>query len=105
MFARRHDELMHGIGRDVENVAGAHLVGGSTLNRFTAQFVDRRRTGAQGYELTFTVNVIAQHLLLRGLEPLLARDAHVVLMGSSTHRGKKATFNLVPDPQSSSRPE
>jgi NAD(P)-dependent dehydrogenase (short-subunit alcohol dehydrogenase family) len=64
-----------------------------------AQFTDRRRTGAQGYELTFTVNVIAQHLLLRGLEPMLAPAAHVVLMGSSTHRGKKQSFNLVPDPR------
>lgn len=64
-----------------------------------AQFADRRKAGVQGYELTFTVNVISQHLLLRGLEPLLAPEAHVVLMGSSTHRGSKASFNLVPDPQ------
>ena len=64
-----------------------------------AQFADRRKAGVQGYELTFTVNVISQHLLLRGLEPLLAPQAHVVLMGSSTHRGRKASFNLVPDPQ------
>ncbi|WP_104164581.1 hypothetical protein [Arthrobacter sp. SX1312] len=64
-----------------------------------AQFTSRRRAGAQGHELTFTVNVIAQHLLLRGLEPLLAPRAHAVLLGSSTHRGKQASFNLVPDPQ------
>lgn len=63
-----------------------------------AQFATRRRTGSQGYELTFTVNVIAQHLLLRGLEPLLAPTGQVILMGSSTHRGKRASFNLVPDP-------
>jgi NAD(P)-dependent dehydrogenase (short-subunit alcohol dehydrogenase family) len=63
-----------------------------------AQFTDRRRRGAQGWELTFTVNVIAQHLLVRGIRPLLADDGHVVLMGSSTHRGKRASFNLVPDP-------
>ena len=64
-----------------------------------AQFISRRKTGAQGYELTFTVNVIAQHLLLRGLEPLLAHGGHAIVMGSSTHRGKKASFNLVPDPR------
>ncbi|WP_247828910.1 SDR family NAD(P)-dependent oxidoreductase [Arthrobacter antioxidans] len=64
-----------------------------------AQFTSGRRAGAQGHELTFAVNVIAQHLLLRGLEPLLAAGAHAVLLGSSTHRGKKASFNLVPDPQ------
>lgn len=54
-----------------------------------AQFVTADRSGPQGYELTFTVNVIAQHLLLRGLEPLLAPRAHAVVLGSSTHRGKK----------------
>ena len=63
-----------------------------------AQFTDRRRTGVQGWELTFTVNVIAQHLLLRGIAPVLAPAGHVVLMGSSTHRGKRASFGLVPDP-------
>lgn len=64
-----------------------------------AQFTSRRVTGAQGYELTFSVNVIAQHLLLHGVEPLLAATGQVILMGSSTHRGKRASFNLVPDPQ------
>ncbi len=64
-----------------------------------AQFISRRKTGAQGHELTFTVNVIAQHLLLRGLEPLLAPAGHAIVMGSSTHRGKKASFNLIPDPR------
>ena len=64
-----------------------------------AQFISRRKTGAQGHELTFTVNVIAQHLLLRGLEPLLATAGHAIVMASSTHRGKKASFNLVPDPR------
>ncbi|MBM7503579.1 SDR family NAD(P)-dependent oxidoreductase [Agromyces aurantiacus] len=63
-----------------------------------AQFTDRRRRGAQGWELAFTVNVIAQHLLLRGIRPLLADHGHAVLLGSSTHRGRRASFNLVPDP-------
>lgn len=63
-----------------------------------AQFTDRRRRGAHGWELTFTVNVIAQHSLLRGIRPLLAPGAHVVVMGSSTHRGKRASFHLIPDP-------
>ncbi len=63
-----------------------------------AQFTSRTKTGTQGYELTFTVNVMAQHLLLRSLEPLLAPDAQALVMGSSTHRGTKAAFNLVPDP-------
>ncbi len=64
-----------------------------------AQFATGRRTSAQGHEVTFAVNVVAQHLLLRGLEPMLAPGAHTVVMGSSTHRGAKASFNLVPDPR------
>jgi NAD(P)-dependent dehydrogenase (short-subunit alcohol dehydrogenase family) len=64
-----------------------------------AQFMTRATMGAQGYERTFTINVIAQHLLVTGLEPLLAPDGHIVVMGSSTHRGKKQSFNLIPDPQ------
>jgi NAD(P)-dependent dehydrogenase (short-subunit alcohol dehydrogenase family) len=63
------------------------------------QFMSRATLGAQGHERTFTINVIAQHLLVTGLEPLLAADGHVVVMGSSTHRGKKQSFNLIPDPQ------
>ncbi|UYN83147.1 MAG: SDR family NAD(P)-dependent oxidoreductase [Microcella sp.] len=63
------------------------------------QFMSRAKRGEQGHERTFTVNVIAQHLLVTGLEPLLAPRGHVVVMGSSTHRGKKQSFNLIPDPQ------
>jgi NAD(P)-dependent dehydrogenase (short-subunit alcohol dehydrogenase family) len=63
------------------------------------QFMSRAKLGAQGHERTFTINVIAQHLLVTGLEPLLAPAGHVVVMGSSTHRGKKQSFNLIPDPQ------
>lgn len=64
-----------------------------------AQFLDRRRVSAQGHELTFAVNVLAQHALLRGLEPLLSPSAHVILLGSSTHRGRRQSFGLVPDPR------
>ena len=52
----------------------------------------------QGYELTFAVNVLAQHELLRGLGGRLAAGGHAVLMGSSTHRRRRASFGLVPDP-------
>lgn len=64
-----------------------------------AQFKTRRSASAQGYEQTFAVNVIAQHALLRGLQSRLADRGHVILLGSSTHRGKKQSFNLIPDPQ------
>lgn len=62
------------------------------------QLTDNRRVSAQGHELTFAVNVLAQHALLRGLTNLLSPRAHAVLLGSSTHRGKRASFGLVPDP-------
>ncbi|MGL5911507.1 MAG: SDR family NAD(P)-dependent oxidoreductase, partial [Phycicoccus sp.] len=62
------------------------------------QLTDRRRRSAQGHELTFAVNVLAQHVLARELESSLAGTALVVPMGSSTHRGKRASFGLVPDP-------
>ena len=63
-----------------------------------AQYDDRRQRSSQGVEAAFAVNVVAQHVLLQGLEALLAPAAHVVLMGSSTHRGRRASFGLVPDP-------
>ena len=81
----------------LQHRATTHGVDVALLNA-GAQFTTRQLKGAQGFELTFTVNVIAQHLLLRGLQDLLAPSAHAVLMGSSTHRGKTASFNLVPDP-------
>ncbi|NYF16697.1 NAD(P)-dependent dehydrogenase (short-subunit alcohol dehydrogenase family) [Microbacterium sp. AK009] len=62
------------------------------------QFLDRRHVSAQGHELTFAINVVAQHAVLQGLVPLLSPTGHVVLAGSSTHRGKRQSFGLVPDP-------
>lgn len=62
------------------------------------QVSNRRQRSTQGHELTFAVNVLAQHALLRGLRPTLAPGATVVLLGSSTHRGKRASFGLTPDP-------
>lgn len=65
-----------------------------------AQFGDRRGTSVQGIEQTFAVNVVAQHVLVRGLLPLVAPGGHVVLMGSSTHRGRAQSFGLLPSPRS-----
>ena len=63
-----------------------------------AQFADARGVSAQGIEKTFAVNVVAQHELLRGVSPSLNPDAHVILMGSSGHRGRRATYGLLPSP-------
>jgi NAD(P)-dependent dehydrogenase (short-subunit alcohol dehydrogenase family) len=62
------------------------------------QFLDRRHTSVQGWELTFAINVVAQHALLAGLEGVLAPAGQAILLGSSTHRGKRQSFGLVPDP-------
>lgn len=45
----------------------------------------RPATGADGFERTFSVNHLAHYLLLRLLEPRLARPGRVVLTGSGTH--------------------
>lgn len=63
------------------------------------QTTDRRRTSADGLELTFGVNVLAQHALLAGLEPVLAPGARVVLLGSGTHLGDWHSYGLVPKPR------
>lgn len=63
------------------------------------QTADRRHRSADGYELTFAVNVIAQHLLLRTLLPALAPGAHVVLLGSGTHWGGRRSMGLVAPPR------
>ena len=63
------------------------------------QTADRRRTSADGHELTFAVNVLAQHALLLGLEPAMAPDARVVLLGSATHLGDWHSYGRIPKPR------
>ena len=72
---------------------------GAVMLNAGAQHDNRRQRSAQGLEATFAVNVVAQHVLLSGLEGLLAPASHVLLVGSSTHRGRRASFGLIPDPQ------
>lgn len=85
-----------------ELVAAVRSGGSSPVTSYVAnaglQVGNRRRRSAQGHELTFAVNVLAQHALLRALRPALAPGARVVLLGSSTHRGREAAFRLVPVP-------
>ncbi|MGL4176606.1 MAG: SDR family NAD(P)-dependent oxidoreductase [Dermatophilaceae bacterium] len=112
--ARRRGREAHGIRVDLADLVSVAraaaavrgLVDGGGLPPLDAvvlnagvQLTDRRRASAQGHELTFAVNVLAQHALLRGLEPALAERGHAMLLGSSTHRGRRASFGLVPDPR------
>lgn len=63
------------------------------------QTTDRISRSAQGHELTFSVDVLAQHALLAGIGPVLAPDAHVLLLGSSTHPSRAAAWGLAPSPR------
>ncbi len=51
------------------------------------QMNDRLSTSADGYELTFAVNVLANHVLIRSLLSSTAPNAHFVVVGSGTHFG------------------
>ena len=59
---------------------------------------DRLQQSEDGYELTFAVNVIANHVLVERLVPALSADAHVVIVGSGTHYGTFPTTSLVAAP-------
>jgi NAD(P)-dependent dehydrogenase (short-subunit alcohol dehydrogenase family) len=58
----------------------------------------REHRTAQGLELTFGVNVVAQHALVCAVLDVLAHDAHVVLVGSGTHHRDRSEL-LVPHPR------
>lgn len=68
-------------------VANAGVQGGNRLQR-----------SEDGYELTFAVNVLANHVLIGRLAPALRIDGHVVIVGSGTHHGTFPTTSLVAAP-------
>ncbi|MFC8527750.1 SDR family NAD(P)-dependent oxidoreductase [Nocardia sp. NPDC057227] len=63
------------------------------------QYTNATTTGEDGYEATFAVNVLANHLLLRLLEKRFTAPARIVLTGSDTHFGDlRHNLGLVPAP-------
>jgi NAD(P)-dependent dehydrogenase (short-subunit alcohol dehydrogenase family) len=62
------------------------------------QFDTRDQATIDGYETTFAVNVMANHLLLTQLVDHLDDGAHVVVVGSGTHFGQPPATFLVPGP-------
>lgn len=55
---------------------------------------------ADGFEATFAVNVLAHHVLLRGLQGHLHRGARVVITVSDTHFGDlRHNLAMVPGPR------
>ena len=64
------------------------------------QFVDALHTTPDGYETTFAVNVLANHLLLRAFEHRFSAPARIVITVSDTHFGDfKHTGGIVPAPR------
>jgi NAD(P)-dependent dehydrogenase (short-subunit alcohol dehydrogenase family) len=64
------------------------------------QFVDALHATPDGYETTFAVNVLANHLLLRAFEHQFRTPARIVITVSDTHFGDfKHTGGLVPAPR------
>ncbi|WP_433461731.1 SDR family NAD(P)-dependent oxidoreductase [Spirillospora sp. CA-128828] len=64
------------------------------------QFVDALHTTPDGYETTFAVNVLANHLLLRAFEHRFRAPARILITVSDTHFGDfRHTFGIVPAPR------
>jgi len=55
-------------------------------------------TTRDGFEMTFGVNILGTHLLIRLLEPVLADGARVILVGSGTAEDRRRD-GLVPVPR------
>jgi NAD(P)-dependent dehydrogenase (short-subunit alcohol dehydrogenase family) len=63
------------------------------------QYTNALTKGADGHEATFTVNVLANHILIRALEKHFAPDSRITLTVSDTHFGDfKHNMGMVPGP-------
>lgn len=64
------------------------------------QMTDRTHAGADGFEVTFAVNVLANHLIVRLLWAHLGAPCRIVLVGSDTHFGDlRHNLGMVPAPR------
>ncbi|MGO4612616.1 SDR family NAD(P)-dependent oxidoreductase [Nocardia sp. 2YAB30] len=63
------------------------------------QYTNARTEGPDGFESTFTVNVLANHLFIRLLEDRFAAPARIAITVSDTHFGDfKHNMGMVPGP-------
>ena len=63
------------------------------------QYTNALTKGAEGHEATFTVNVLANHILIRALEKHFAPDSRITITVSDTHFGDfKHNMGMVPGP-------
>jgi len=92
---------VHRAAADVRTAVEEHRLPALTglVANAGVQSVDRRQRTADGFELTFGVNVLATHALVESLLPVLAPQAHVVLLGSGTHHGDHRSLGLVAPPR------
>ncbi|MBO8194052.1 SDR family NAD(P)-dependent oxidoreductase [Streptomyces oryzae] len=63
------------------------------------QYTDALTEGPEGFESTFTVNVLANHLFVRLLQERFAAPARIVITSSDTHFGDfRHNMGMVPGP-------
>lgn len=63
------------------------------------QYTNALTEGADGYEATFTVNVLANHVLIRALEKHFVPNSRITITVSDTHFGDfKHNMGMVPGP-------
>ncbi|MDA3629350.1 SDR family NAD(P)-dependent oxidoreductase [Saccharopolyspora sp. WRP15-2] len=63
------------------------------------QFTNALTEGPEGFESTFTVNVLTNHLLVRSLQDRFTTPARIVITVSDTHFGDfKHNMGMVPGP-------
>ena len=63
------------------------------------QYTNALTKGAEGHEATFTVNVLANHILIRAMEKHFAADSRITITVSDTHFGDfKHNMGMVPGP-------
>lgn len=63
------------------------------------QYTNALTEGPDGFESTFTVNVLANHLFVRLLQDRFAAPARIVITASDTHFGDfKHNMGMVPGP-------
>ncbi|WP_367128397.1 SDR family NAD(P)-dependent oxidoreductase [Saccharothrix sp. HUAS TT1] len=63
------------------------------------QMASTRKVTADGFEMTFGVNVLAYHLLLNLLRPRFADPARIVVVASDVHDSAHNSMGLVPPPR------
>jgi NAD(P)-dependent dehydrogenase (short-subunit alcohol dehydrogenase family) len=63
------------------------------------QMATTRKLTADGFEMTFGVNVLAYHLLLNLLRPHFANPARIIVVGSDVHDADLNTLGLIPPPR------